>query len=123
MMWHKKLYLIDHGASLFFHHQWATADEKYASPFPAIKDHVLLRFADDVPGDTIPNSKETLRSMLNSEVIKNIVANVPDEWLEVEAPFADREAIREAYVSFLTRRLEASHIFEQEAIRARAKLI
>jgi hypothetical protein len=48
---------------------------------------------------------------------------IPDEWLDIEAPFNDRDAMREAYSSFLNRRLEASHIFEQEAASARAKLV
>ena len=122
LVWHKKLYLIDHGAAMFFHHNWATAAEKYASPFADVKNHVLLRFAEDISGEKIPGSRETLQKMLSEDVIRNIVALIPDEWLE-EPSFASKEQHREAYVHYLMQRLTSSHIFEEEAKNARAKLV
>ncbi len=113
LVWHKKLYLIDHGAALFFHHNWATAAEKHLSPFPQIKDHVLLPFANDIRGGGKTIAEDELRK---------IVGLVPDDWLEPEGIFSSTQTHREAYVSYLTQRLAASDIFEEEAIRARANL-
>ena len=118
LVWHKKLYLIDHGASLFFHHQWATYREKYKNPFAAIQHHVLLPFASQ-----IAEAGRILRPMLVPKVIRSIVEVVPDKWLEDDPLFASRDEHREAYVSYLLERLEASEIFEKEAINARPNLI
>jgi hypothetical protein len=123
LMWHKKLYLIDHGAAMFFHHNWATAQDKFASPFAQIKDHVLLGYAEDIAGESIPNSRKTILKMLSPEVIRNIVNTVPDEWLASEPTFASGAEHREAYVTYFIKRLEAANIFEQEAIRARTSII
>ena len=118
LVWHKKLYLIDHGASLFFHHDWTTHHEKYRSPFAAIKSHVLLPFAAE-----IIQAGSTFKPILTPDVIRSIVALVPDEWLEGETLFASPDEYREAYISYLLRRLEVSEIFEKEAMSARTKLI
>ncbi|HZK76073.1 MAG TPA: HipA family kinase, partial [Candidatus Kapabacteria bacterium] len=105
LIWHKKLYLIDHGASLFFHHQWSNAMEKIESPFLNIKDHVLLKAA-----SAIAEASKKLKSIITSELIRSIVSLIPDDWLDAD---------RERYANFLERRLASSHIFEQEAIHAR----
>jgi hypothetical protein len=118
LIWHKKLYLIDHGASLFFHHDWATHGEKYKSPFATIKSHVLLPFAAG-----IAQAGATLKPLLTPEIIRSIVALIPGEWLEGEAIFTAQDEYREAYVMYLLGRLEVSEIFEREAIDARANLI
>ena len=117
LMWHKKLYLIDHGASLFFHHQWETAKEKYASPFPAIKDHVLLRFAENIEA-----AGKELKPKLTEETLNKIVNLIPQDWLQEEKHFHNLEEHYRSYQSYLSQRLAASHIFEEEATRARAKL-
>jgi hypothetical protein len=118
LMWHKKLYLIDHGASLFFHHQWATTTDKFGSAFVAIKDHVLLRFANDVM-----KSGMKFKQILSLEVLQSIVALIPDAWLEGEPFFASHSDHREAYLDFLVKRTASSNIFEQEVMNARSKLI
>jgi hypothetical protein len=117
LMWHKKLYLIDHGASLFFHHQWESAANKFESPFAAIKDHVLLRYATDVKA-----AGQKFKPMLSQDLLQSIVAPIPDDWLNGEPFFASINNHREAYIDFLLKRIESSNIFEQEAIRARANL-
>jgi hypothetical protein len=117
LMWHKKLYLIDHGASLYFHHQWPLAKDKYNSPFDAIKNHVLLRYASEIESQAIE-----LKSGLTPKIIREIVSIVPDEWLVSEPHFKNVAEHREAYVDYLLSRLGASAIFEQEAISARAKI-
>ncbi len=118
LMWHKKLYLIDHGASLFFHHQWETAASKFESPFGAIKDHVLLPFAGDIAG-----AGSKFLPLLTFELLHSIIQLIPDEWLDLEPLFPNAAAHREAYVDFLVQRSASSTIFEQEAIRARANFV
>ncbi len=118
LMWHKKLYLIDHGASLFFHHQWPLVGEKYKSPFAAIKDHVLLPFANDIEA-----MDERLKPQLTSHVIEDTLALVPEEWLSVETHFKTVEEHRDAYADYFRSRLNVSHVFVKEAIRARASAI
>ena len=118
LMWHKKLYLIDHGASLYFHHQWPLAKDKFNNSFAAIKDHVLLRYASEIESQAIE-----LKSKLTPGVIRDIVAIVPDEWLADEPHFSSTSEHREAYIDYLLSRIGASAIFEREAINARAKII
>jgi hypothetical protein len=118
LMWHKKLYLIDHGASLFFHHQWETAANKFESPFVAIKDHVLLRFAND-----IVEAGRRFKSKLNIDMLRSIVPLIPDDWLHGESYFSNANDHRSAYLDFLLKRIASSNIFEQEVVRAKANLI
>jgi hypothetical protein len=115
LMWHKKLYLIDHGASLFFHHQWESAANKFESPFVAIKDHVLLRYAIDVMA-----AGQKFKPLLNRDLLHSIVERIPNGWLNDEPFFANTSDHRKAYLDFLLKRIASSNIFEQEAIRARA---
>ena len=117
LVWHKKTYLIDHGASLFFHHQWASAAEKFKSPFAAIKDHVLLRFASN-----IGEAGAKLKALLNEDIIRSIVSFIPDEWLEGEPHFANHTEHREAYFDFFLQRLASSNIFETEILNAKQGL-
>jgi hypothetical protein len=118
LVWHKKLYPIDHGAALFFHHDWATMDAKIASPFKQIEQHVLLPWATE-----IAQAGAVARDRLSDGVFERILDAVPDAWLEAipgELSAAERRA---GYVSFFQRRLEAAQIFEQEATDARARIV
>lgn len=115
MVWHRKLYLIDHGAALYFHHDWENAGEACAKPFVLIKDHVLLPFA-----SRIADADAALAPLLTDAVIDGIVAQIPDSWLQNELAFADATAYRSAYASYLKRRLQLREAFVQEAIRAHA---
>ena len=115
MVWHRKLYLIDHGAALYFHHDWENAGEACAKPFALIKDHVLLPFA-----RRIADADAALAPLLTDAVIDGIVAQIPDSWLQSEPAFADATAYRSAYASYLRRRLQLRGAFVQEAIRAHA---
>ncbi len=117
LIWHKKLYLIDHGASLFFHHQWQSAEEKIESPFPAIKNHALLKEASE-----ISEAGNSLKAKITNGMIRELVSLIPEEWLAGEALFSATEIHRERYVQFFERRLAISHLFEEEAIRARNEL-
>ena len=110
LCWHKKLYLIDHGAALYFHHRWESIGPAAANPFPAIRDHVLLPRAQDIAG-----AAATLRPLLTPAAVAHVVGLIPEEWLP-----ADR---RPAYVDYFLRRLDAASVFVEEAIRARAALV
>lgn len=114
LIWHRKLWLIDHGAALYFHHTWHQFLQRSRDPFPAIKDHVLLRFA-----STLPAADAALSALLTAELIQSVVSLIPESWL-VDAPFEGPSAHRQAYVEYLLQRLEPPHSFLQEAIRARA---
>ena len=114
LVWHSRLWLIDHGAALYFHHASADFVDRAAMPFAAIKDHVLLPFATKL-GD----ADAALHAALTAEKIDAIVALIPDEWLDDDA-HADKPAQRTAYTRYLTRRLEAPRAFAEEAERARS---
>ena len=101
LTWHGRLWLIDHGASLYFHHAWRGWQDASKRPFTAARDHVLLPFAGD-----IRDADARLASRLTRDVLREIVHLVPGEWLLEEPGFADAAAVRAAYVEFLSGRLE-----------------
>jgi hypothetical protein len=115
LIWHRRLWLIDHGAALYFHHSWNHYLNRSRDPFPAIKDHVLLRFASAL--ETV-DLKMTER--LTPDIIGRIVNLIPDTWLVADSPFSESNQHRDAYVEYLLNRLELSHIFLEEAIHARS---
>ena len=114
LMWHRRLWLIDHGASLYFHHSWTGMDQRSKDPFPLIKEHILLPFA-----NLIEAADQTMAGVITNEVIKLVVDLVPDEWMNDNSPFSTIAENRQAYVEYLTRRLEEPRHFVEEAIRAR----
>jgi HipA-like protein len=115
LVWHDRLWLIDHGAALYFHHASTDYAARATSPFAAIKEHVLLPFASalaDVDAD--------MAAPLSPERIAAIVARVPDDWLGDEPAFASQDAHRAAYVDYFVRRLVAPRAFAEEAAHARS---
>lgn len=117
LYWHKTLYFIDHGAALYFHHNWQNVEQAARSPFAAIRDHVLLPWADGIrEADTL------LRPRLDEAVFERVLALVPDEWLLPEPGISTPSGKRAAYVTWLMQRLEAAPLFLEEAVRARAQL-
>ena len=118
LMWHRGLWLIDHGAALYFHHGWREGVDRSGDAFAAIKDHVLLRFATDLRA-----ADAALSARLTPAVIADVVESVPDAWLTVNSPFTSADQARAAYTQHLTRRLSAPRAFAEEAIRARDALI
>lgn len=118
LIWHKRLWLIDHGASLIFHHTWSDWLKRARNPMPQIKEHVLLPFA-----SALADVDAELATQLTPDRIRAIVGLIPDSWLADEPSFASIDEHREAYVSYLLRRLEAPRAFVQGAIDARAQLI
>ena len=115
LMWHRKLWLIDHGAALIFHHQWEGYLERSASPFPMVKDHVLLGLA-----SCLPEADADMTRRLPAEVISTVLDLVPDDWLEDTPLFQTAEDQRAAYVQYLMARLQAPRRFVEEAVRARS---
>jgi len=105
LMWHRRLWLIDHGAALYFHHSWTGMDQRSKDPFPLIKEHILLPFA-----SALEKADQEMTTSITGEVIEQIVDLVPEEWMEEK---------RQAYVDYLTKRLEGPRQFVEEAIRAR----
>ncbi|MFZ0744812.1 MAG: HipA family kinase [Terracidiphilus sp.] len=118
LVWHRKLYPIDHGAALFFHHDWATMHKKIESPFAQIEHHVLLPWASE-----IEQAAAIAHEELTPAVLAEIVGQVPEKWLESIPGVLSADQRRTAYVDFFSRRLAAAHIFEQEAIHARSRLV
>ena len=115
LMWHRRLWLIDHGAALYFHHAWNSRDEHARTPFSLIKDHVLLRFA-----SMIEEADAEMTARLNLEEIAAIIELIPDAWLAEDPGFDGRSQQRQAYLNYFKARLASSKIFVQEAIHARA---
>lgn len=118
LIWYKELWLIDFGASLYFHHSWNNWKEQAAKPFLLVKDHVLLPQAsqlDEVNGE--------FKAILSKELIQNIVSLIPDEWLEDEPAFQSINEHRQAYIEFLETRIAHSEIFVKEAKNAREAII
>lgn len=118
LIWQKELWLIDHGASLYFHHAWSGWQEAAEKPFIQIKDHVLLPLA-----ASLPEADQELRKLITPELLDNITAGIPTNWLEQNAEAASAEDAREVYRSFLKRRLQASAVFLNEAQHARNAII
>ncbi len=115
LIWHRKLWLIDHGASLYFHHAWKAGDQHATTPFALIKDHALLEYA-----DALAEADARMASLLTPPQLANIVALIPDSWLAEDAESGGRTAQREMYLNFFLRRLRSSGVFVEEAIRARS---
>lgn len=113
LWWHKVLYFIDHGAALYFHHNWESLETSAKSRFPAIRDHVLLPWADG-----IEEAAQRLIPKLSETLFSEVVGQIPDGWFD-----ADPSGRRAGYLDFLTRRLEAASLFTEEAVNARAKLV
>jgi hypothetical protein len=113
LLWQGKLWLIDHGAAIYFHFDWSNYLERARSPFSMIRQHTLLPFANDLrAADAAAHQK------LDGAQLKAIVAQIPEQWLGDEAIFADTAAHRDAYVEYLCQRLDASALFVEEAIHA-----
>ncbi len=110
MWWNGGLWLIDHGAALYWHHGWDGVVDRPDRPFPLVREHVLLPQVSDVEAHG-----SALLGALSFEVIESAVGSVPDAWLPEDA-----DARRRAYVEFLLRRRDANII--EEVTRAREDL-
>jgi len=113
LTWNKELWLIDHGAALYFHHSWDNWKEQAVRPFLQVKDHVLLSWASEL--DVVD---EEFKSILTPDVIRLIVSLIPDDWIKNEW-LEDPDEVRSVYAQFLETRLTASAIFVEGAKHAR----
>jgi hypothetical protein len=117
LMWHKELWLIDHGAALYFHHSWTNWEEASLRPFAQVKDHVLLPWASEME-----KVDKDFRAILTPERIRDILSLIPDEWLVTESEPSAIEN-RKIYEQFLINRLSHSNNFVKQAQHARQALI
>lgn len=118
LWWHRSLYCIDHGASLYFHHNWPSRERVATRAFSAIKEHVLLPWASRIAEVDGP-----MRARLGPAVFEAVLADVPDAWLLPEAGASMPSEKRLAYLDYFMRRLDAAAVFVEEAVRAHAQLV
>ncbi len=117
LCWHRRLYLIDHGAALYVHHAWHEPARQAAASFVRSADHVLLPFAAGIPA-----AHGRLAPLVTPEIVDATLALVPDAWLIEGETFPTAEAARAAYASFLRLRLEHAPAWVEEATRAHRSL-
>jgi hypothetical protein len=113
-----RLWLIDHGAALYFHHAWAQSAKSSTSAFAPIRDHVLLPRA-----AAIAAAGARLGAAIAAAPVQDILASLPDDWLTGEDAPGDPDATRAAYAAWLSGRLAAAPTFTAEAERARTALV
>ncbi len=114
LIWHKEIWLIDHGAAFYFHHSWDNWEQSAQTAFPFIKDHVLLPFATEL--DQVHKDFTTI---LTPEILKEIVEQLPLEWLDWEGSGLTPEDIKNVYAQFLCIRLQHANNFLEQAKNAR----
>lgn len=117
LMWNKELWLIDHGAALYFHHSWTNWEEQSFKPFTQVKDHVLLPWASE-----LEKTDEQFRQILTTERLRSIVSLVPEDWLRSASAPSDIEN-RKVYEQFLINRVSHSSNFVKEAQHVRKVFI
>lgn len=112
--WKKELWLIDHGASLYFHHSWDNWKDHAKRTFPAIKDHVLLKKA-----NMLTQAATEIKAAINPHEIEDIVSLIPDDWLNEASHDSTPDDRRRVYVEFLSKKLSLIDVLTQEASDAR----
>lgn len=116
LMWRKELWLIDHGASLYFHHSWTNWEDQSRRPFQQVKDHVMLPLAAQ-----LEEVDELFRPLLSDHVIGSIVSLIPDQFMT--AYDSSILEVRTVYEQFLLNRVAHSRNFVKDAQHARKALI
>jgi hypothetical protein len=118
LVWQKELWLIDHGASLYFHHSWSDWEQKAALPFLPVKDHVLLPQASELEA-----VNKLFVPVLSADAISSVIDLVPDAWLDSDRSEATPTERRKVYTDFLLRRIASAEVFVKAAMDARKALI
>lgn len=118
LIWHKELWLIDMGASLYFHHSWINWERLSFTPFAEIKNHVLLPFASH-----LEEIDQQCKELISLEKIYEIVNFIPDDWLDWRSSEESIQDIKNIYQKFLSNRLNNSQLFIKEANNARKTII
>lgn len=117
LIWHGELWLIDHGAALYFHHSWRNPEVAALDPFPFIKNHALLPYA-----SKLEEADKLMRQAITPRTLNQIVDLLPDSWLQEEGRDMSPAEVRDVYKKFLTERLKNSSIFVKQAIDERRRL-
>lgn len=113
LVWQRRPWLIDHGAALYVHHDWENVDDaRTRSPFPLIRDHVLLELATDIGA-----ADAALAPLITADLVGDVLAHVPDELFAEEA--LRPEDARRRYADYLLRRAAEPRAFVDEAVQAR----
>lgn len=112
--WKNDLWLIDHGASLYFHHNWNNWQAHLGRSFPNVRDHVLLK-----PASDLPDAAAEIKKRITEEVIRKIVSFIPEEWLVEESMPLTTHAMRDVYVQFLIGKIKMIDVLVKEAADAR----
>ncbi len=118
LIWKKELWLIDHGASFYFHHSWTNWEKTALTPFALIKDHVLLPKA-----SKLEEAHQEFTALLNDSILEEIVNQIPEDWLQWEDQSITANEIKSIYFQFLSLRLKNAEIFLKQAQDARKTLI
>lgn len=114
LQWNKELWLIDHGASFYFHHNWKTWEQHLERSFPLIKDHVLLPKATQ-----LENAATEIKAVLTPNLVNTIIESVPEAWLETETNEMSVANVKEAYRAFICSRINKIDELVKEANNAR----
>ena len=118
LIWNRELWLIDHGASLYFQHTWSKWDSLALSPFSMVKTHVLL------PQATLLFEADSyFRDFITDSKLKEVVSLIPDMWLKWNETDKTPEDLREIYFKFLQMRLNHSEVFTKAAEDERKALV
>jgi hypothetical protein len=116
LVWERDLWLIDHGAALYWHHDWDPARDRTADPFASIRSHVLLG-----PAEALSEAGAALAPRLTDELLAALTGELPDDWLVDQPPFASPGEHRTGYLHYLERRRDRSAAFLEEAVNARTR--
>jgi hypothetical protein len=114
LIWNRELWLIDHGASLYFHHNWSGWEKHLHRTFPGVKDHVLLERA-----SSLPEAAAEIKELIHAEKIREIVSLIPEDWLIQEVMPITTGEMREAYFQFLNSKLDRIDLLAKEASDAK----
>ncbi|GEQ86026.1 hypothetical protein ULMS_15340 [Patiriisocius marinistellae] len=114
LQWHNELWVIDNGASFYFHHDWKNWEAHLTRTFPLIKDHVLLQSA-----TRLEEASKEIQKLLKPEKIEEIVSSIPENFLLSESDTMSGNDMREAYIKYLNTRLSKIDVLVKEAENAR----
>jgi hypothetical protein len=115
LLWHREVWLIDHGAALYFHHRWGPDWRPAAEYRYEAADHVMLPVA-----GSVTEADRALRPLVTGEVLDEVLALVPDEWLAADPAFGSPAATRAAYRAFFDSRLDGARTWVPVLEEARA---
>lgn len=114
LIWNNELWVIDNGASFYFHHNWETWKNHLTRTFPLIKDHVLLAQA-----TRLSEASKVIQALLTADVIVDIISKIPEDWLMNVSDSLTTDDMRSSYIEFITAKLSMLDMLVKEAEDAR----